>query len=168
MTMSDQTKGAANAKAEFITPPKTLQNKVDKGGPGAVDLGALAKAEAVIDNLAGDYLDWVSEDFIRLEVAFVALKSGAEDDKKNIDAMFSIVHDMKGQGGSFGFPLMTQICDLLSGILENGVTFGPRDHRAMRVYIDAMRVVITHKLKGDGGKEGSQLLMGLQLMRQKG
>lgn len=163
--MSDEPQ--SNAKPEFITPPKTLQNKVDKGGPGAVDLTALAKAEAVIHNLADDYLDWVTEDFIRLEVAFANLKDGAPDDRGHIDAIFSVVHDMKGQGGSFGYPLMTQISDLLCGVLENAERLGSREQRAIRVYIDAMRVVITHKLKDEGGKEGTQLLMGLQLMRQK-
>lgn len=153
---------------QFVKPPQTLQKKISKGGPGAVDMAALAKAEAVIDNLANDYLDWVSEDFVRLEAAFEALKAGAVDDKANIDAMFSVVHDMKGQGGSFGYPLMTQICDLLAGILEKSETVGPREHKSMRVYIGAMRVVISHKLKDDGGAEGKQLLMGLTLLRDKG
>jgi len=164
--MSDENKVAA--APQFIKPPQTLQGKVSKGGPGAVDMAALARAEAVIDNLADDYLDWVSEDFVRLEKAFETLKAGAPDDKVNIDAIFSIVHDMKGQGGSFGYPLITQISDLLCGILENIESVNPRDEKAMRVYIDAMRVVISHKLKNDGGNEGRQLLMGLTLMRDKG
>ncbi|MBL4693122.1 MAG: phosphorelay protein [Magnetovibrio sp.] len=164
--MADENK--PDAAPQFVKPPQTLQNKITKGGPGAVNLAALAKAEAVIENLSDDYLNWVSEDFVRLEAAFNTLKKGAPDDKANIDAMFSIVHDMKGQGGSFGYPLMTQISDLLAGILENSETFGSREHKSMRVYIDAMRVVISHKLKDDGGAEGKQLLMGLTLMRDKG
>jgi len=164
--MSEDNK--APAPAQFVKPPQTLQGKITKGGPGAVDMNALAKAEAVIESLADDYLSWVTEDFGRLEVAFDHLKTGAPDDKENIDAMFSVVHDMKGQGGSFGYPLMTQISDLLCGILENAESLGPREHKAMRVYIDAMRVVISHQLKDDGGNEGRQLLMGLTLMRDKG
>jgi len=156
------------APPEFVKPPQTLQNKITKGGPGAVDMAALAKAEAVIENLADDYLDWVKEDFIRLDKAFEQLKAGAPDDKANIDAMFSVVHDMKGQGGSFGYGMMTQISDLLAGILENSDNIGPREMKAMPVYMNAMRVVISHKLKGDGGNEGRQLLMGLTLMRDKG
>jgi len=156
------------AVPEFVKPPQTLQSKITKGGPGAVDMAALAKAEAVIDNLADDYLSWVKEDFIRLDKAYEQLKAGAPDDKANIDAMFSVVHDMKGQGGSFGYGLMTQISDLLAGILENADAIGPRELKAMPVYMNAMRVVISHKLKGDGGNEGRQLLMGLTLMRDKG
>jgi hypothetical protein len=158
----------AAAAPQFVKPPQTLQNKITKGGPGAVDLAALAKAEAVIENLSDDYLNWVKEDFVRLDKAFEQLKAGAPDDKANIDAMFSVVHDMKGQGGSFGYGLMTQISDLLAGILENTQSISPRDMKAIPVYMDAMRVVISHKLKGDGGNEGRQLLMGLTLMRDKG
>ena len=164
--MADENEVAA--APQFINPPQTLQGKISKGGPGAVDMAALARAEAVIENLADDYIDWVTEDFGRLEVAFDHLKSGAPDDADNIDAMFSVVHDMKGQGGSFGYPLMSQISDLLCGILENADGFSSREFKAMRVYIDAMRVVISHQLKDDGGAEGKQLLMGLTLMRDKG
>jgi len=155
------------AVPQFVKPPQTLQGKVEKGGPGAVDINALAKAEAVIDSLADDYLDWVKEDFIRLETAFKQVKAGEGDEKANIEAMFSVSHDMKGQGGSFGYPLITQVADLLCGLLEKVNSVGPRETNMMRVYIDAMRVVISHELKGDGGNEGRQLLMGLTLMGDK-
>lgn len=152
---------------KIIQAPKTLQSKVDKGGPGAVDLDALAKAEDVIANLADDYLDWVKEDFVRLEAAYERLKSGEGDDKENLDAVFQIGHDMKGQGGSFGYELMTAIGDHLCRLVEKVETVGPREITMIRVHIDAMRVVITKELKGDGGDEGRKLLMGLTLVGEK-
>jgi len=155
------------APAQVIHPPKTLQNKVDKGGPGAVDLDALAKAEEVIANLADDYLDWVKEDLVRLETAYEELKKGEGDVKANLDSIFQIAHDMKGQGGSFGYDLMTAIGDQLCRMVERMETVGPRELTMVRVHIDAMRVVITKSLKGDGGNEGRQLLMGLTLVGDK-
>lgn len=163
--MSDDNKPAA--AAQIIKPPQTLQSKVEKGGPGAVDLDALARAEDVIANLADDYMDWVREDFVRLEAAFDKFKAGDGTAAENLEALFQIAHDMKGQGGSFGYDLMTSIGDHLCRLLETLDKDGPREQGMIRVHIDAMRVVITKELKGDGGDEGRQLLMGLTLMGEK-
>ena len=163
--MADEKSGSA--PAQVINPPQTLQSKVDKGGPGAVDLEALAKAEDVIANLADDYLNWVAEDLVRLETAYDQLKAGEGDTKELLDGVFQIAHDMKGQGGSFGYDLMTAIGDQLCRLVEKMETVGPRELKMVRVHIDAMRVIITKGLKGDGGAEGKQLLMGLTLVGDK-
>jgi len=155
------------AQAQVINPPQTLQNKVEKGGPGAVDLEALAKAEEVIANLADDYLDWVREDLERLETAYEQLKNADGDAADALENVFQIAHDMKGQGGSFGYDLMTAIGDQLCRLVEKMDTAGPRELKMIRVHIDAMRVTITKELKGDGGNEGRQLLMGLTLVGDK-
>lgn len=163
--MSDE--DPAPSAPQIIRPPQTLQGKVDKGGPGAVDLDALAKAEEVIANLADDYLDWVREDFVRLEAAYDVLVSGNGDDAANLEALFQIAHDMKGQGGSFGYDLMTAIGDHMCRLLEKVDKAGPLEIQMVRLHIDAMRVVITKELKGDGGAEGRQLMMGLALVGDK-
>ena len=155
------------AQAQVINPPKTLQNKVEKGGPGAVDLDALAKAEEVIANLADDYLDWVKEDLVRLEAAYEQLKNADGNTAAEREEIFQIAHDMKGQGGSFGYDLMTAVGDQLCRLVEKMDTAGPREVMMVRVHIDAMRVIITKGLKGDGGNEGRQLLMGLTLVGDK-
>lgn len=153
--------------AQIIRAPQTLQSKVEKGGPGAVDLDALARAEAVIANLADDYLDWVREDFVRLEAAYDVLVSGKGDDVANLEALFQIAHDMKGQGGSFGYDLMTSIGDHMCRLLEKVDKAGPLEIAMIRLHIDAMRVVITKELKDDGGAEGRKLMMGLALVGDK-
>ena len=154
-------------QAQVIRPPQTLQNKVDKGGPGAVDLDALAKAEDVIANLADDYLTWVQEDLARLEAAYAEMEKGEGDPKELLDNVFQIAHDMKGQGGSFGYDLMTAIGDQLCRLVEKMDKITPREVGMVRVHIDAMRVIIVKELKGDGGEEGRKLLMGLSLVGDK-
>lgn len=163
--MADKQKGAT--KTEIIRPPQTIQSKVEKGGPGAVDLAALERAEDVIESLADDYLEWVAEDLQALEKAFEALKSGDGSDKKRLNAVFEISHDMKGQGGSFGFDLVTSIGDHLCRLVEKFDKVGPREIDMVRVHIDALRVVVKKQLKGDGGKEGRELLLGLTVMGKK-
>ncbi len=154
-------------QAQVINPPQTLQGKVEKGGPGAVDLEALAAAEDVIANLADDYMDWVREDLVKLEKAFETLQSGEGNAMDILEEVFQVSHDMKGQGGSFGYDLITAVGDHLCRLVEKMDSVGPREVEMVRIHIDAMRVIITKELKGDGGDEGRQLLMGLQLVGDK-
>ena len=153
-------------KSEIINPPQSLQSKVSKGA-GAVDLDAIERAEKVITDLADDYVDWAKEDLIKLETAYKALVSGEDDAKVLLNGVFHVAHDMKGQGGSFGYDLMTAVGDKLCRLVEKLDTAGPREIKMIRVYVDAMQVIIAHKLKGDGGDEGQQLLMGLELVVKK-
>ncbi len=153
---------------EIIQPPNNLKSKVSTGGPGAVDLDAIARAEQAIANLAGDYVNWAKEDLAKLDAAYAELKaSDGTDNKAQLDLIFHIAHDMKGQGGSFGYDLMTAIGDKLCRLVEKIEKASAREIDMVRVYTDAMRVVINHELKGDGGAEGKQLLMGLELVIKK-
>jgi len=51
---------AEDDKPQVIHAPNTLSAKVTRGGPGAVDLTVLEKAEQVIAEMSGEYLDWVA------------------------------------------------------------------------------------------------------------
>ena len=108
-----------------------------------------------------------AEDLVKLEAAFKELKEGKSDQKALLSAVFHIAHDMKGQGGSFGYELMTAAGDKLCRLTEKLDTPSPRDIEKIRIYVDAMQIIISHKLKGDGGKEGQQLMMGLEVLVQK-
>lgn len=93
--------------AEFITPPNTLSAKVNKPGMKMVDQAALEKAEAAITNMSVNYLDWAEEDLNKITTALEDLKANLDDPVERLDKVYQIAHDMKGQGGSFGYNLMT-------------------------------------------------------------
>jgi chemotaxis protein histidine kinase CheA len=99
----------SNDELEIINPPNTLKSKVKKGGPGAINSAMLEKAEQVLANLADSYLNWVQQDLKNISAAFDEMKSGKGDQKKVLDTIFRISHDMKGQGGSFGYNLVTSV-----------------------------------------------------------
>ncbi|MBM3565487.1 MAG: Hpt domain-containing protein, partial [Alphaproteobacteria bacterium] len=108
----------AEEEPEIINPPNSLKTKVKTGGPGAVNLAALERAEQVIANLSDSYLDWVQEDLKKIAAAYDELKTSGGSDKKVLDSIFRLAHDMKGQGGSFGFNLMTSVGNELCRMIE--------------------------------------------------
>lgn len=156
-------------KVEIVTPPNTLKSKVGVGGPGAVDMAALERAEKVISNMAGDYLKWVEGDLRKIGDAYQKLVRGADPRADVLDEIFRISHDMKGQGGSFGYGLMTAIGNQLCRVVEK-MCKGAKpeiENEVIRIHIDSMKLVIAQRLQGDGGRQGAAMLAGLVKMSEK-
>ncbi len=154
-------------KAEVITPPDNLKKKVKVGGPGAVDLDTLKRAEAVIADMTDNYVEWAVKDLAKIHQALENLKAEKKDRKDALSKIFQLSHDMKGQGGSFGYTLMTilggNLCDFVDK-LENA---GSAEIEVIQLHINAMGLVIAKEMKGDGGEAGVQLLEGLDLVAAK-
>ncbi len=151
---------AEDDKPQVIHAPNPLSAKVTKGGPGAVDPTVLEKAEQVIAEMSGEYLNWVAEDLKKIQEAFEGLKSSGGT-KENLEKVFEIAHDMKGQGGSFNYPLITTVANDLCRLLESLESAGAKETEVIRLHIDTMRVIITDGMEGEGGKAGKHLLAGL-------
>lgn len=152
---------------EIIQVPNVLKNKVSFG-PDGVDLEALERAEAVIANLQGNYLEWVQEDLQRLQALYeTAIKLPEAERAPVMKQIFGIAHDVKGQGGSFGYGLVTAIGNQLCRFLEGRESFTNPELEAVRLHIDTIRMVIAKRMEGDGGREGESLMRGLQLVVNK-
>lgn len=152
---------------QVIKPPDTLSSKVTKGGPGAVDLAAIERAESVIAGMANDYLDWVEEDLVKITRALKDLKENRDDCEERLDKIFQVSHDMKGQGGSFGYGLMTILGNDLCRFIEDKKTASDIDIEVIDLYIGTMQIVISKRMSGDGGPEGNKVLTGLAAVVSK-
>lgn len=157
----------ADDEMEIINPPNTLKSKVREGGPGAVDLATLERAESVIAEMADSYLEWVQEDLKRIDEAYKRLAEASGERTKEAEDVFQIAHDIKGQGGSFGYDLMTLIANELCRLIERQDGFGAPEVQAVKVHIDAMKLVIQNRMKGDGGKNGQALVDGIRQVGDK-
>lgn len=157
----------ADDELEIINPPNTLKGKVREGGPGAVDLETLERAESVIAAMADSYLEWVQEDLVKIEAAYVNLTKSTGDGKDEADKIFQVAHDIKGQGGSFGYDLMTVIANELCRLIERQETFGSAEAQAIKVHVDALKLVIQNEMKGDGGANGQALVEGIRRVGDK-
>ena len=157
---------------KVITPPDTLSGKVSYG-PGGVDVEALERADAVVAGLKRNYLDWVQEDFSKLmRIYEKAVETPALERGPVVHDLFFVAHDMKGQGGSFNYHLVTQIGNLLCRFIEAnegvpGIVFDKPQMEVIKLHVDAIRLVITQRWEGDGGRQGKNLVAGLQAVVAK-
>jgi hypothetical protein len=147
---------------EIIQVPNMLKSKVSYG-PDGVDVEALERAEAVIANLRSSYLIWVQDDLTKINAFYEqALALPVVERGPSIKGIFGIAHDIKGQGGSFGFQLMTILGNQLCRFAESRQLFGNAELEVIRLHIAAMRMVIGELIEGEGGAAGEDLLRGLQ------
>ncbi len=155
---------------EFIAVPNTLRNKV-KITPEGVDESVLEKAEKIIVEMKDDYLTWAEADIARLQKVSTEIRDVGNSDPSSVSnevisqtfaTIYEISHDMRGQGGSFGYPLMTAVCDRMCNFLEK-VMDAPKltQMPVLSVCIDTMSLIISQRLDGDGGGMGNNLLRAL-------
>ena len=117
------------------------------------------KAMAVLDDLTKEYVVWVQKDLQNLEDTYSQAVSSFGKAREEIirNSLFRITHDMKGQGATFGYDLITDIGNHLCRYIERQDVFCEAQMNAIEVHIQALREIIEHKLVGDGGKEGQEL-----------
>jgi chemotaxis protein histidine kinase CheA len=134
-----------------------------------VDPAALEKAENMIAEMREDYLRWADDDLVVLAAIFHELEADPNKYDVLLPEIFRISHDIKGQGGSFGFDLMTRIGNQLCRYVETLDGQPAHAHLThIRKHMEAMRAIIANRLAGDGGEEGRILIEGLDATRSGG
>ena len=156
-----------NPDVEVIVPPNNLKSKVSTVGPGVVTLQTLERAEQAIVNMTDNYLQWVEDDLAKLQAALNDLKNDKANWATHKNRLFQVSHDIKGQGGSFGYHLMTVMGNSLCRFLERSETLSQSGIEVIELHVAAMKLVIAQRVQGDGGREGERLLKGLELVIAK-
>ena len=76
-------------------------------------------------------------------------------------------HELRGQGGTFGYPLITIFGKMLFDVTGEGCAQDDNAVEIVKAHIDAMRAVIREKISGDGGQVGRALLKSLEAVIEK-
>lgn len=149
--MSD---AAAGRKFQVLNPPNLLKSKVGSGG---FAMGAIDKAAKVIDGLRGEFEEIAKVEVVKLVAAATALMAQPNDLAKR-DEVYKIAHELRGQGGSYGYPLVTRFGDQLCRYLDAAAGLDAKSLVIVKATADAIGVVINSKVTGDGGDTGRALV----------
>lgn len=134
----------------------------------------LARAEAAVADLAKSYVSWALADVAKCTEFLTAARAGAVSDDLPAgavdnrmiatQALYAVAHNIKGQGSSFGFPLMTRLGDSLCLLTRGQRPFSDADLNLVGSHLEAMRLVLTQDIRGEGGALGEKLAQRLEAL----
>ena len=160
------TKLKPNIKVRIFRLENRLRDKVGGHGAGRerlnISLEALEKAQAALAALSEDYPDWVSKHIQQLVDLTVKSALTPEKRKDFFAEIHAIAHDMKGQGGTFGYILVTIFADSLHNFTSKTSGVTDQHLEIVKAHVDVMRAVIKGRVQGKGGETGKQLIDNLQ------
>jgi chemotaxis protein histidine kinase CheA len=137
--------------------------------PGSEETGegristTLARAEAAVANLAQDYASWALADVAKARTALAAAIDDPAGRGQHVEALFRVGHDLKGQGTSFGFPLVTKIGHSLCALTrDRAFSYESRHLDLAKSHLDALDLILAKSIKGEGGKVGAELVAKLE------
>lgn len=129
------------------------------GAVPEMDADALARAEAALAALSADYLRWARADMEALSAALAALHgAGPGEWGAAAERVHALAHNIKGQGGTFGYPLLTCLAQALCGALKDGQEASAAVLARLDAVAAAMAEIVAGRLSGDGGTRGRDLL----------
>lgn len=138
--------------------PNLLATKLG-GQPGeSMSEELLKNAEAKVQELVADYLAWVGGDLTTLEKVVDELVPTSPRAAELLARARDILHNMKGNGSTFGYDLITEIAKSGGDILRKRETIDDTRREALRHHVAALRVVVDKKITGPGGEPGKRLV----------
>lgn len=142
---------------EEIVVADDLKTRLER--PEGIPAQAVLIARQAVERLQDEFIDWARRDIGRLGdicPRLLAATSDAEIQETRQQARI-IAHDLRGQGATFGYPLITEIATCLGTIMRLDKLDREMQHDMLRTMRDMMGEVIEQKLKGDGGSAGEKL-----------
>ncbi|WP_299438687.1 response regulator [uncultured Rhodospira sp.] len=140
--------------------PNTLKEKLGRGSQVVFELpvAVLEKAEKELDRVALDFHVWARDYLVRLGRMIETAEAKPEARRRLFREINGLAHELRGQGGLFGYPLVTTLALSLFEATAPGCSDDDATVAIVRAHIDTIRAVVRDQVKGDGGAVGRALM----------
>jgi len=143
--------------------PGDISHKVRKGGGDAVTAERLEQINKdIVENLASSFLETVTDELPEMEELIAVISVGDSWDDEIPHGFRRHIHDLRGMGASFGYPLVSEIAGQIHGIIHRYPMATAEQFAAIRVHMDAFKLVLVENLKAEGGARGDEIMAGLR------
>lgn len=148
-------KNKPSDKVRFIKPPNVLKQKV---GTGGITQERLEKSQKLIDTVKIDFAPY-AQTFLK-QMAAEAKKAHKSNDnfQETKDKLIGPVMQLKANGGMFRYQLVSDVADIALQFLEDVEEINDDALAVIKAHENAIKIIVSNKLTGDGGKEGYALV----------
>jgi hypothetical protein len=123
----------------------------------------IAQAEAAIAALRDNYRDQLVSDVAALFDVWAQLEAGVAP-ADVLKEVHGIAHNIKGQGGSFGYDLVTSIGASLSDYIRSGDRTSADALNVVFAHIKILKTVGDNDISGTGGETGERIVAKLHAL----
>ena len=123
----------------------------------------IAQAEAAVEALRDTYRQQLASDVAELCDIWERFEA-SEPVEKTLEALHAVAHNVKGQGGSFGYGLVTEIGASFCDYLRSGERRSPEELNIVHMHIRMLKNVSDNDISGDGGETGRRIVEKLRLL----
>ncbi|MBT9472939.1 MAG: Hpt domain-containing protein [Pseudomonadota bacterium] len=143
-----------------VTQPPSLRLKVG-GRFGAIDPSAIAKAEAALKSLSGNFSQWLADEVLKLDAA----RQRVHDEgvtAETMETLYLRAHDLKGLGTTYEFPLITRIGASLCRLIDDKDKRLTVSMALVDAHIDGIKAAVRDNIKTDDHPVGRVLIEELE------
>lgn len=118
------------------------------------------QANDAIADLANKFPAWACGDVQKMKEFLNEAAGCFNQDRSTLirQKFYPKAHDLKGQGATFGYPLITDIATHMCRLITAKTKFSAADLTVLKKDTQLMETVLWKKLKGDGGLKGTKIL----------
>jgi hypothetical protein len=123
----------------------------------------IAQAEAAVAALRDSYRDQLVSDVAALFDVWSGLEKGVAP-AEVLKGVHSVAHNIKGQGGSFGYDLVTSIGASLCDYIRSGDRTMPEALNVVFAHIKILKTVADNNISGSGDELGERIVAKLHAL----
>jgi hypothetical protein len=149
-------------KAQVIDPRETGHHPLKLTQPVFSD-EAMARADKTLEAMSGSFEQWLDGDIANLQAARLACIGAAWTDA-TLDTLWRAAHDLKGMGGTYGYPIVTQLAASLCRLVETdeGKAASRANPALIHAHVDGLRAAVRGRIASDADPVGRALVQTLE------
>jgi len=153
--------------------------KADWSDYDAETQAALVAADKLLAEMSHGFSEEARLQIETIQVAIRAHDADAADEysrRLHVQEVYQASHELRGQAGTFGFGLLSELCDSLCILLELEKNLDTAGKPAPTVnngvweaivhHANAVTVIVENELQGDGGPKGRELSAEVARLRE--
>ena len=149
-----------NPTVQVIQAPNTLRLKVG-GRLGGIDPAAIAKAEAALKSLSGNFAEWLNDELVKLDAARQRIRAEGLT-VETAESLYLRAHDLKGLGATYEFPIVTRIAGSLCKLIDDPDSRLGAPMFLVDAHIDGIKACVRGNIRGEDHPVGRKLVEELE------
>lgn len=145
---------------QVIQVPNMLRLKVGgKGGP--LDGDVLARAEAALKSLSGQFAQWLQDEIDKLDASRAAVTAQGMT-AATAEGLYLRAHDLKGLGTTYEYPIITRIAASLCKLLDEPAKRADAPLFLVDAHIHAIKAAVRDEIRDAAHPVGKALIEELE------